>query len=178
MTIKISVSKVMTKDPLTVDKSETISKVAEYMTKKRVGSAIVVDRNKPIGILTETDLTKRIVYPARDPRKVKAGEIMSTPLVFVSPKDDYIAAVDKMKKYKVKRMPVIDNEKIVGILTTTDIARTVPEMMEILEARMRMRLAKPEITAANTSGICEVCGNYSDRLTFADDQWVCENCSE
>lgn len=178
MVINISVEKIMTKNPLTVKKTDTVSKLAEQMTKKRVGSAVVLEGGKPIGIITDTDLTKRIILPSKNPKITTAGEIMSTPLIFVSPKDDYTVAIEKMKKYKIKRIPVIDKGKLVGILTTTDIAKAVPDMMEILEARMKMRVGRSLIREGGASGMCEICGNYSENLKFENEQWVCEECAE
>lgn len=178
MAIKIPVEKIMTKNPLTVERTETILKLAEYMAKRRVGSAVVLENNKPIGLITDTDLTKRIILPAKDPKTTTVGEIMSSPLIFVSPQDNYTVAIEKMKKYKIKRVPVIDKGRLLGILTTTDIARAVPDMIEILEARMQMRIGSSEKIESGTSGMCEVCGNYSENLKFLDDQWICEDCEE
>ena len=175
---KIKVKEIMTREPLTVDKETLVTETAKLMAKRRVGSVIVMDNGKPIGIVTETDLTKRVVATARDPTKTKIKEIMSSPLVFVSPEDSYEVAVEKMKKYKIKRIPVIENGKIMGILTTTDIARTTPNMLDLLEARLLMRQSQPEIMETSTSGICEICGNYSYNLTYENDQWVCEECKE
>ena len=176
MRVKILVEKMMIKKPLVVEKTETVMDTARKMTEKRVGSAIIEDNGNPIGIITETDLTKKIVALGKDPSKTRVEEIMSTPIVFVNPKDDYSVAVDKMKQHKIKRLPVIENGKVVGIVTSTDIARTVPDFMEILKERLEMRMVKPMIETAVTSGICEVCGNYSEYLVYEDDQWVCEDC--
>jgi CBS domain-containing protein len=175
---KIPVKKIMIKNTLVAKRTETVMEVAKKMAERRVGSAIIEDNGNPVGIITETDLTKKIVALGKDPSKIKVEEIMSSPLVFVRPEDDYNTAVEKMKKHKIKRLPVIDNGKLVGIVTSTDIARTVPELMEILKERMMMRMSKPLIETAVTAGICEVCGNYSEYLVFEDDQWVCENCKE
>jgi CBS domain-containing protein len=178
MKVKIPVEKIMIKKPLVVDKTETVMSVAKKMAENRVGSAIIQDNGNPVGIITETDFTKKIVSLGKDPSKIKVEEIMSTPIVFVNPKDDYSVAVEKMRKHKVKRLPVIENGKVVGIVTSTDIARTVPDFMEILKERLEMRMSKPMIETAVTSGICEVCGNYSEYLVYEDEQWVCEDCRE
>jgi len=175
---KIPVKKMMIKNPLVAKTTDTVMEVAKKMAERRVGSAIIEENGNPVGIITETDLTKKIVALGKDPSKIKAEEIMSSPLVFVKPDDDYSIAVEKMKKHKIKRLPVIDNGKLVGIVTSTDIARTVPELMDILKERLTMRLSKPLIESAVTAGICEVCGNYSEYLVFEDDQWVCEECRE
>jgi len=178
MKVKIPVKKMMIKKPLTAKTTDTVMEVAKKMAENRVGSAVIERNGNPVGIITETDFTKKIVSLGKDPSKIAAEEIMSSPLVFVGPDDDYTEAVEKMKKHKVKRLPVIDNGKVVGIITATDIARAVPDFVEILTERMNMRMSKPMLETAITSGICEVCGNYSEFLVYEDDQWVCENCRE
>ncbi|MEM2175614.1 MAG: CBS domain-containing protein [Candidatus Micrarchaeia archaeon] len=178
MDLKIPVKKIMIKKVLTAKTTDSVMEVAKKMAENRVGSIIVEENGNPVGIITETDLTKKIVAKGKDPAKTEAKEIMSTPLVFVNSNVDASVAVEKMRKHKIKRLPVIENGKVVGILTTTDIATTIPEYVEILKERMRMRTTFPAIEDAITSGICEVCGNYSDNLVFKDDQWMCEDCRE
>ena len=174
----ITAGDIMTKNPVTVDTNITAQNIAKLMSNRRVGTAVVVKNNKPIGIVTDTDLTKRIVANAKDPKKLKAKDVMTTPLIFASPTDKVNDVVLKMKRHRVKRVPVISDGKLVGILTTTDIAKSVPEMMDLLEARLLMREQKPTFEEGETSGICEICGNYSEELTFQDDQWVCNECKE
>jgi signal-transduction protein with cAMP-binding, CBS, and nucleotidyltransferase domain len=178
MVIGIQVKDIMTKPVIKIDYKKTVQQAAKEMAKYRVGSVIIIKKNNPIGIITETDLNKRIVAPAKDPRKLKVTDIMSSPIVFSEPYEDVISAVEKMEKHKVKRLPVISKGKIVGIITNTDIARACPEMMDILNYRLKMRTELPTIKETSTSGLCEVCGGYSDDLQFVDDQWVCANCRE
>ncbi len=174
----ITIGDIMTKSPVTVEMNTTAQNIAKFMSNRRVGTVVVIKNYKPIGIVTDTDLTKRIVAPAKDPKKLKAKDIMTTPLIFSSPNDKVEDAVMKMKRHRVKRIPVISNGKIVGILTTTDIAKSTPAMMDLLEARLLMREKEPTFVEGETSGICENCGNYSEELTFQDEQWVCNECRE
>jgi len=148
------------------------------MAKHRVGSIIIIKNKNPIGIITETDLNKKVVALAKDPRKLKIVDIMSSPVVFSHPNEDIVAAVEKMERHKVKRLPVISKGKIVGIITNTDIARASPEMIDILNFRLKMRSKLPSIKETSTSGLCEVCDGYSHDLRFIDDRWACENCRE
>ena len=178
MSLGISVKNIMTKPAVRIEYNRTIQAAAKEMVKHRVGSIIVVKNKKPIGIITETDINKKVVAPGKDPRKLKTEEIMSSPVVFSSPYDDITVAVKKMEKHKIKRLPVVDKGKIVGILTNTDIARASPEMIDILNFRLKMRTEVPSIKESSTSGLCEVCGEYSEDLRFVDDQWICENCRE
>jgi signal-transduction protein with cAMP-binding, CBS, and nucleotidyltransferase domain len=178
MVIGILVKDIMTRPAIQIEHNKTVQQAAKEMVKHRVGSVIIVKKKNPIGIITETDLNKRIVAPAKDPRKIRVTDIMSSPVVFSDPREDVIAAVEKMEKYKVKRLPVISKGGIVGIITNTDIARSCPEMMDILNYRLKMRTELPSIRESSTSGLCEVCGEYSDELQFTDDQWACANCRE
>jgi predicted transcriptional regulator len=118
------------------------------------------------------------VARALNPQKLKVKDVMSSPLVFISPSDDVITAVEKMKKHRIKRMPVVEGGEIVGIITDTDIARASPELLDVLNHRLEMRYYQPTIKETSTSGLCEICGEYSESLTIEDDQWVCENCRE
>jgi len=172
------VKDIMTKRIITVDQDKTVQQTAKKMAHFRVGSIIVLKKNNPIGMITETDINKRIVALAKDPKKIKAKQIMSSPIVFVNPDDNISKVVEKMKKFKIRRFPVLKKTKIVGIITNTDIARASPEMLDLLSLRLKMRRVVPIIKEGSTSGICDVCENYSEDLNFESDQWVCENCRE
>ncbi len=178
MTTGILVKNIMTKSVVQVNHDKNVQEAAKIMIDRRVGSIIVVKNKNPIGIITETDINKKIVALGKDPKKIKAEDIMSSPIAFSTPDEDISAAVEKMKRHKVKRIPVVDEGKIVGIVTDTDIARASPDMLDILNYRLKMREEESSITESSTSGLCESCGEYSDDLSFVDDQWICENCRE
>jgi signal-transduction protein with cAMP-binding, CBS, and nucleotidyltransferase domain len=178
MAIGIQVKKIMTRPVVKIEYNKSVQTASKIMTKHRVGSIIIVKKNKPIGIITETDLNKKVVARALNPQKLKVKDVMSSPLVFISPSDDVITAVEKMKKHRIKRMPVVEGGEIVGIITDTDIARASPELLDVLNHRLEMRYYQPTIKETSTSGLCEICGEYSESLTIEDDQWVCEICRE
>jgi len=178
MPIGILVKTMMTRPPVKIESNASVQAAAKEMVKHRVGSIIIVKKKNPIGIITETDLNKKIVARGKDPRKLKVMDIMSSPIVFTHPNDDLEVAVEKMEGHKIKRLPVVDKGKIVGVITNTDIARASPEMIDILNFRLKMRNELPAIKETSTSGICESCGGYSGDLRFENDQWVCENCRD
>jgi len=174
--IGIKVKNMMTKRIVSADQSDTVQKIAKKMAQQRVGSIIIMKDNKPIGIVTETDIIKRIVAPAKDPKKINSKDIMSSPIIHVKPEDDIYDVVYKMKKFKIRRFPVVKMGKIVGILTNTDIARVSPEMIDVLNLRLKMRSEVPSLNEGITSGICQSCENYSENLIFVNNEWVCEDC--
>ena len=88
-------------------------------------------------------------------------------------------ALDLMRKHNIRRLPVVNNGVLVGILTTTDVVSVSPELTEILVENARMETSldysnNPE----SVPGACEVCGNYVEFLDEFDGKFVCEECKE
>lgn len=178
MVANLKAKEIMSKPAIKIEYGKSVQEAAKEMVKHRVGSIIVVKHKNPVGIITETDLNKKIVASGKDPKKLKVEDIMSSPLIFCHPGDDVVKTAEIMKKHRIKRIPVIDKGKIVGIVTSSDIAKTSPEMIDIINFRLAMRSYQPTIKESSTSGLCEVCGEYSDDLRFVNGQWVCERCRE
>jgi CBS domain-containing protein len=174
----IAVKDIMVKPVITIDLNKTAQDAGILMKKIRRGCLIVTKNGKPVGILTDSDLIRKIVSQDVQPSKVKIKDIMSKPLVTVKPEDDILIAVGKMKKNNIHRLPVVKEGKVIGIISLTDIAYTSPEMLDLLEYRLKMKEMPPEIKEEFTSGICDSCGNYHERLKNVNDQWLCESCRE
>ena len=128
----LAVSDVMVKDVMTVDEDTSVKEAAGVMDKFEIGCLIAVRKGKATGILTERDLLKRIVAESRDAAKTKVKDIMSSPLVVVQPSMDLEEAIKLMFQVKIKKLPVVDDKRLVGLVTLTDIARFQPQMMRIL----------------------------------------------
>jgi CBS domain-containing protein len=103
---------------------DSIFMISNLMKEGKVGSIIIMDQNnKPVGIITERDIVRRGVSDSKDPKTTKATEIMSNPLITVE-KDTYLyEAAKKMVKNKIRRLPVVKNNTLVGIVTVTDIIK-------------------------------------------------------
>ena len=102
------------------------------MNKFEIGCLIAVEKGKAMGIITERDLLKRVVAKAKDATKTKVKEIMTSPLVVVEPNMDLEEAVKMMFQMKIKKLAVVDEKKLVGLVSLTDIARFQPQMIKIL----------------------------------------------
>lgn len=103
---------------------------------------------------------------------------MARPLVTSKPDDTILEATRKMKRNNIKRLVVLHKGKLVGTLSLSDIARSSPEMIDLLEYKLKMKELPTEIKERFTSGICDFCGNYSDDLRNINDKWLCETCRE
>ena len=175
------VKDVMTTPVIFVDYETTIDEVARVMSKNRISSVLIKKDDKAVGIITDSDIIKKVVAKNLLPSKIKVGEIMSYPLIYVKPDDEVSVATYKMKKFNIRRIVVIENGMVVGIVTATDIARLVPEMIDILELKKEMGEypeSTPIIEEEPYFGVCEECGNESNDLRFVDGKWVCESCRE
>ncbi len=126
---------VMVGEVITVEADATVKKAVELMNKHEIGCLIVVnkDAEKPVGIVTERDMLKRVLVKLKDPGKTNVSEIMSKPLVFGTPHMDVEVAARLMFKRKIKKLPVVENGNLVGLVTLTDLARVQPEMIRILK---------------------------------------------
>ncbi len=103
----------------------TVKEAVEIINKHEIGCLIVTKNGKTIGIMTERDILKRIIPKSKNPEKTKVSEIMSTPLIVGGP-DMYIEdAARLMFKKDIKKLPIMEDGKLVGLLTFSDIARIV-----------------------------------------------------
>lgn len=124
---------VMITEVITVDVNTNLRKAVERMNSHEIGCLIVLEKGSYVGILTERDVLKRIVAEARNPEKTVVGDVMSKPLVVVNPESSLEEAVNLMIEKRIKKLPVIENRKLVGLVTMTEIARVHPEMVKYIQ---------------------------------------------
>jgi len=141
------VKDVMTKTVITVEANKTVIEAAALMAENDVGNLIVMDDNTPIGIVTERDFVRRVLAKEK-PSKTKISEVMSTPLRVIDPDASLKEAARRMVRKRIRRLPVIKDNKLVGIITTTDFARHLSKKTftdDILEAIGRSNYPVPEV---------------------------------
>lgn len=117
------VGDVMSKDPITVSAQATVIEAARHMRDSNVGAVLVEDNGKLCGIVTDRDLAVRVIATGRSPEKTKAGEVCSSELAMLTPDDDADNAVNLMRKKGIRRIPVHEAGKPVGILSLGDLAQ-------------------------------------------------------
>ena len=123
---------VMVKKVITVDEKASVKEAADIMNQFEIGSVITTRKGKPIGIITERDLLKRMISEGRNAKKTRVKEIMSSPLVVISPDTDLEEAARLMFEMKIKKLPVTEQNRLVGLVSLTDIARAQP-MIKFLQ---------------------------------------------
>lgn len=176
----VKVKEVMSFPPQTVNLEASAREAGEVMRKlPRVGFLIVVRADgTPVGVLSEGDLVDKVIIPNLLPEQVKVKEIMSRRMVTVSPEEEVRVAVEKMRRNNIKQLPVVEEGKVVGVISLVDVAKTSSEAISLLEYRRLMKRRPVEIREELTSGVCDRCFHYSDMLRRLDDEWLCESCFE
>ena len=111
----------MSKKVKTVSKNKDIISAAKIMFKDNVSAVVVVEKNRPIGLLTERDLAVRVLDKNKDLKRLKVSDIMTTPILTVAPDADIYYSSEMMRKNRIKKLPVVRNGILIGIVTQTDI---------------------------------------------------------
>lgn len=125
----LSISDIMTKAVVSVDESLPIHQAAKMMEDTKVGSLVVTKNNTPVGIVTDRDFAVRVVAHAYNTSD-HIHKIMSSPLISVNPTDSVRSAADLMYTRGVRKLPVIENDNVVGIITATDIVNELANCTE------------------------------------------------
>ncbi len=113
---------VMTPYPKTVDANSSVAEAAETMRDADVGDVIVLSGGSTCGILTDRDITVRVVAAGLDPDKTHAGDVCSKDVATLSPDDDVDTAIRLMREHAVRRLPVTVDGQPIGIVSLGDLA--------------------------------------------------------
>jgi CBS domain-containing protein len=176
---EILVRDIMSKAPVIVRSKASVIDAAKEMKTEKVGSVIVVENGKPVGILTESDILKKIVAEGKDASKIKVKDVMSTPLISISPDEKIEKAIKLLGKNRIRRLPVIENGKLVGIITERDIVQFSPLFIDLVEDWAKIIKERIEYERSETmAGRCEECGLITDKLIEVDGRMLCEFCAE
>jgi len=178
---KMLVKDIMTSPVITISEDETIYKAAQLMNKNDVGCVIVTGKEgKPVGILTERDLITRVLAKNTLPSRVKAGKVMTSPLITIDPDETLAEAARKMSRLNVRRLGVIYKGNLEGIISSKDILAVTPELLEIIQERAKIEkepVAEEEVPEARPlAGYCDHCGRWSDELKEVEGMLLCEEC--
>lgn len=117
-----TIRETMTPDPKTLDSHESVEHAARVMADNDIGDVIVCDGDAICGIVTDRDITVRAVAHAMDPATTELGQICSRDVTTISPDDDLDAAVQLMRDRALRRIPVVEGDKPIGIVSIGDLA--------------------------------------------------------
>ncbi|MFQ6073873.1 MAG: cyclic nucleotide-binding/CBS domain-containing protein [Candidatus Bathyarchaeia archaeon] len=132
----MEVEDLMVQKVVTVNADATVREAAKLMNQHEIGCIIAVHAGEMVGIITERDLLRKVLEESKDPTKIRVREIMSKKLVVGTPTMSVTDAARLMLKCNVKKLPIVVDGRLVGIVTLTDIARAArvePQMASLMK---------------------------------------------
>ena len=122
-----SVRDAMTENPRSIGASASVVEAARLMRDEHIGSLPITDDEELVGMITDRDITTRVVAAAADPKMTSVGDVVSRDLISVEPDEDLEEAVQLMASHQVRRLPVVENGSLVGIVAQADVALALRE---------------------------------------------------
>jgi CBS domain-containing protein len=178
METRLAVRDVMTKTVVTAPPDMSAAEAGKKMVENRVGNVIIVKEGRPVGIVTESDMVAKVISKNMKPSSIKLEQLMSKPLITTRSSDDINDAVLVMAQKKIRRLPVIDEEVLVGIITDADVIQASSEINQILDNLIQMNrenvLDRRDISI--TQGECEECEEFSGDLRQEEGRLKCPRC--
>ena len=131
-----SVRDAMTGDPRSIGATASVVEAARLMREQHIGSLPITEGEKLVGMITDRDITTRVVAEAADPKVTSVEDVYSRDLISVEPDNDLQEALQLMARHQVRRLPVVENERLVGIVAQADIAlgKNEKQTGELVEA--------------------------------------------
>jgi len=174
----VTAKDVMSKPVVTVKESESAVQAAQLMDKHKVGGVIVTnEKGRPLGMITERDLSTRVVAKNLQPDKVTVSKIMSRPLATIDGDTSIREVAKRMNGLEIRRLAVVSKKaELQGIVTSKDILRITPALLDVLTEKSRLTPPEPSWTPTRLAGYCDRCGDWSDTLAQRGGQFYCEDC--
>lgn len=178
---RMLVKDVMSSPVITIDEEAPANQAAGLMDKHGLGCIIVTSKErKPLGIITERDLVRRVLAKNIKPDSLKAKEVMTSPLITIEPGEKISEVARRMSRLNIRRLGVIYKGQLVGVLSSKDVLGVMPELIEIIQEQALMegenRAQEAGEESTPLAGYCDSCGGWSDNLKESNGEFICEDC--
>jgi CBS domain-containing protein len=178
METRLAVRDVMTRTVVTAPPDMSAAEAGKKMVENRVGNIIIIKEGRPVGIVTESDMVAKVISKNVKPGSIKLEQLMSQLLITTKSSDDINDAVLMMAQKKIRRLPVIDDGALVGIITDADVIQASSEINQILDNLIQMNretiLDRRDVIV--TQGECEECEEFSEDLRQEEGRLKCPRC--
>src|SRR3989338_3940903 len=172
------VADAMTISPISVCASTTLLECAKIMSEKHVGAVVVKDNSHSIGILTEQDIVRKAVAKSASTNE-SVKTFMETKLITITPDADIYDALILMRDNNIRHLPVVEDNRMIGLLTIKDILKIEPQLFEIIVEKFELKESarKPISRVIPAEGLCEACGEYTEKIKNVNGSLLCELCA-
>lgn len=174
----IKIMDAMTASPVFSKPSDSIHSCVQKMIKEDVGSLIIADGKKLLGIVTEKDLLVKVLAKGVDIKKTPVSFVMTVNPVSANPELDLYDAMILMKNEEIRRLPIVRNNEVVGLLTYKDILSIQPDLYELQIEGFKIRESDRKAKLnGHFEGNCYSCSSYGP-LYKVGSRWLCDSCKE
>jgi CBS domain-containing protein len=165
----VKVEDVMSSPVITIKDTDSVLAAAKLMKKHEIGCVVVVGKSgEPKGLITERDVVRRVSAFDLLPSKVQAGKSMTRPAASIGAAAGVTEAAKKMREMKIRRLIVLQGEKLKGIIT--------PALIDVITEKSQIGPVERIKETAPLSGYCDRCGSWADELKNHDGQFLCDEC--
>ncbi|MFQ6009931.1 MAG: cyclic nucleotide-binding/CBS domain-containing protein [Candidatus Aenigmatarchaeota archaeon] len=173
----IKVKDVMSARVISCSPGTTVAAAAKTMRDEDVGSIVIIEGKKPVGIATREDITNKVAAENKQPSEVLVKDIMTSPVITAASDEDLADVARRMNQFGYERMPVKYLDKLVGFISVRDILRVSPGLLELMKESLE-DIVPEGFEAEFNAGDCELCGNFDEQLRNVNDRWVCAACQD
>ena len=177
MTTRVLVQDIMNSPVITASPGDTVRDLARKMKEDKIGSIIIMDDNKPVGIVTDWDIVSGGVVKDVRPSEIKAADVMKQ-IHTIESSEGITEAARLLRKHSIKRLGVVYKNRLVGIISSSDVIAVTPELVDVVSEKAAIMRGELGITrpAGKVSGYCDECGEWSDLLQYDEGTFICEVC--
>ncbi len=174
-TSRLMVKDIMNSPVITASPSDNMKVIAEEMIKAGVGGIVILDDDKPVGIVSDGDIVSKTVAKDQMPSKVLAKDVMH-PLHTIGSEERILEAARLLRKHNIKRLGVTYKNKLVGMISSSDVIAVTPELIDVVSEKANILRGEFGRKPSLVSGYCDECNQWSEYLQYVDGTFICEEC--
>lgn len=171
----VEIREVMTDGVIAVEKDKNVVQASKMLEEEEIRGTVVVDGGEAVGVLVCRDIVYQVVAEGLDPKETKVSDVMSTDLIVAESSELLNEVAMAMAKNDISRVPVVEGDMLIGIVTQSDILRAWPGFAEIMDEEIELN-AESIPREESESGACEDCENYSEDLRPSNGLMLCPEC--
>jgi len=175
VTTPIMVKDIMNSPVVTASPNDNVKILAEKMGRSGIGSVVIVENDKPVGIVSDGDIVSKAVAKDLVPSTILAKDIMH-PLQTIESEASILDAARSLRKHKVKRLGVLYKNKLTGIISSSDVIAVTPELVDVVSEKASIMRGEFGRKPGLVSGYCDECNAWSEYLQYVDGTFICEEC--
>jgi CBS domain-containing protein len=175
MTTRVLVRDIMNSPVISASTEASIKDIAIKMKEEKIGSIVIMDKEKTLGIVTDWDIVSNAVVKDIKPSLLKASDIMQQ-LHTIEGEEGVTEAARILRKHNIKRLGVVYKNRLVGIISVSDVIAVTPDLVDVISEKSALIRGETGRSKGNVSGYCDECGEWSDLLQYEEGTFTCEEC--